>query len=203
MSDHLHRSSDDRMLAGVAGGLAEMWDADPSLVRLIWALLVIFTGGIALVVYIVMAIVVPEEDDDFVHQAPPAASAPFASADAGPGVSPTAAPAAPGSSPLASPAPAVAPPPPTYWMPGTGPSRSDARAARRAARREARRLRGESSAPLVIGIFLVLVGGFFLAREWIPDLNWDWFWPMMLIALGVVLLVLALGRRSGDPGDRS
>ena len=48
------------MLAGVAGGLAELWDADPSLVRIGWALLVVFTGGIALIVYIVMAIVVPE-----------------------------------------------------------------------------------------------------------------------------------------------
>ncbi len=177
MSDHLHRSSDDRMLAGVAGGLAEMWDADPSLVRLIWALLVIFTGGIALVVYIVMAIVVPEEDGDFVPQAPPAMSTTSTQPDAGAGVPPPAASETPGSSGAA---PAVPPttPPPTYWMPGTGMSRSDARAARRAARREARHLRGESSAPLVIGIFLVLLGGFFLAREWIPDLNWDWFWPM-------------------------
>ena len=59
--NRLYRSRDDRMLAGVAGGLAEMWGADPSLVRVIWALLVIFTGGIALLVYIVMALVVPEE----------------------------------------------------------------------------------------------------------------------------------------------
>ncbi|HLO35880.1 MAG TPA: PspC domain-containing protein, partial [Candidatus Deferrimicrobium sp.] len=63
MNTRLYRSRDDRMLAGVAGGLADLWDADPSLVRIIWALLVPLTGGIALVVYIVMAIVVPEEDD--------------------------------------------------------------------------------------------------------------------------------------------
>ena len=62
MTTHLYRSREDRMLAGVAGGLAELWDADPSLVRIIWALLVVLTGGIALVGYIVMAIVVPEED---------------------------------------------------------------------------------------------------------------------------------------------
>ena len=65
MGDRLYRSRDDRMLAGVAGGLAEMWGADPALVRIIWALLVIFTGGIALVVYIVMAIVVPERPPGF------------------------------------------------------------------------------------------------------------------------------------------
>ena len=61
--DRLYRSRDDRMLAGVAGGLAELWGADPSLVRVIWALLVLFTGGVALIVYIVMAIVIPEEPD--------------------------------------------------------------------------------------------------------------------------------------------
>jgi protein-S-isoprenylcysteine O-methyltransferase Ste14 len=87
-------------------------------------------------------------------------------------------------------------------MPGTGPSRADARAARRAARRE-RRQRGDSPAPAVIGVFLVLLGGFFLARQWLPELDWDWFWPVMLIALGVLLLVLALGRRPSDPGDLS
>ena len=63
MNTRLFRSRDDRMIAGVAGGLAELWGADPSLVRLGWALLAIFTGGIALIVYIVLAIVVPEEDD--------------------------------------------------------------------------------------------------------------------------------------------
>ena len=61
MGYRLYRSRRDRMLAGVAGGLAEMWGADPSLVRIIWALLVVFTGGVALLVYIVMAIVVPEQ----------------------------------------------------------------------------------------------------------------------------------------------
>ena len=63
MADRLYRSRSDRMLAGVAGGLAEMWGADPSLVRIVWALLVVLTGGVALVVYIVMAIVVPEDDE--------------------------------------------------------------------------------------------------------------------------------------------
>jgi phage shock protein C len=47
------------MLAGVAAGVAEALDADPSLVRIAWALLTIFTGGIAFLVYVVMAIVVP------------------------------------------------------------------------------------------------------------------------------------------------
>lgn len=60
MTDRLYRSPDDRMLAGVAGGLAEMFDIDPSVIRIVWAVLIVLTGGLALLVYIVMAIVVPE-----------------------------------------------------------------------------------------------------------------------------------------------
>jgi phage shock protein PspC (stress-responsive transcriptional regulator) len=200
MNDHLHRSRDDRMLAGVAGGLAEMWDADPSLVRLVWALLVIFTGGIALLVYIVMAIVVPEEDE-YLDRAPATGGAYYGPSDATAGSPSTPVPDGSASSGAGT-APDSATPPPTYWMPGTGTSRADARAARRTARRE-RRQRGDSAAPVVIGVFLVLLGGFFLAQQWLPELDWDWFWPVMLIALGVLLLVLALGRRPSDPGDLS
>ncbi|MGH2465443.1 MAG: PspC domain-containing protein [Candidatus Limnocylindrales bacterium] len=61
MNDPLYRSRSDRMLAGVAGGVAEHFDLDPSLVRVLWAILVIVSGGIFLLIYIVMAIVVPEE----------------------------------------------------------------------------------------------------------------------------------------------
>lgn len=60
MAERLYRSPDDRMLAGVAGGLAEMLDIDPSIIRIVWAVLIVVTGGLALLVYIVMAIVVPE-----------------------------------------------------------------------------------------------------------------------------------------------
>jgi phage shock protein C len=185
MTDRLYRSRDDRMFAGVAGGLADLLDADPSLVRLVWALLVIFTGGIALIVYIVMAFVVPEEPE---RSSSPSAAAAAPAPPPAPGLAPTAADGTP--SPAVGPAPATAP---SYW----GSSRREARAARRAARRQ----RGDSAAPAIVGVFLVILGGFFLLREWIPQLDFDWFWPLMLIGLGVLLLVLAVGRRPGDPGS--
>jgi phage shock protein PspC (stress-responsive transcriptional regulator) len=71
MNDRLYRSRADRMIAGVAGGLAQSMRLDPSLVRIVWAILVFATGGIALVIYIVMAIVVPEEQPGTVHVARP------------------------------------------------------------------------------------------------------------------------------------
>jgi phage shock protein C len=66
MNGRLYRSRDDRMVAGVAGGLANYLNIDPSLVRILWVVLVPLTGGLILLLYLVMAIIVPEQrfDDD-------------------------------------------------------------------------------------------------------------------------------------------
>jgi phage shock protein PspC (stress-responsive transcriptional regulator) len=56
----LYRCRHDRVLAGVAGGVAEYFELDPSLVRVLW-FLSIFVGGIGILLYIGMAIIVPIE----------------------------------------------------------------------------------------------------------------------------------------------
>ncbi len=59
----LRRSADDRMLAGVAGGIARYLDADVTLVRVIIAALALFTGaGVAL--YLAAWLLVPEDGED-------------------------------------------------------------------------------------------------------------------------------------------
>lgn len=168
MGDRLYRSRTDRRLAGVAGGLAEMWGADPALIRILWALLVIFTGGLAFVVYIVMAIVVPEGD---LEPWPPAGDPGGA---AGAGVA--GAPGITGSGWTTPPGPAVWPRP-----------RGD----------------GNSSVGLILGAFLILMGGFFLAREYLPQLDFSWFWPAILIALGVLILISAVRRDGGGSSGAS
>jgi phage shock protein PspC (stress-responsive transcriptional regulator) len=50
--------SNDRKIAGVCGGLAEYFDVDPSLVRLLFVVFAL-AGGPGLLVYLVMAIVMP------------------------------------------------------------------------------------------------------------------------------------------------
>ena len=55
----LYRSETESVLGGVAGGVAEYLDVDPAIVRVVWALLALLTGGIFFVLYIVMWIVVP------------------------------------------------------------------------------------------------------------------------------------------------
>ncbi|MCM2675656.1 PspC domain-containing protein [Alkalicoccobacillus plakortidis] len=59
----LYRSQNDRKVAGVCGGLAEQYNFDVSILRIIWALAAIFTSGGAVIVYIVMALIVPNEED--------------------------------------------------------------------------------------------------------------------------------------------
>lgn len=57
----LTRSRSDKMLFGVAGGLANYLNLDPTLVRLLFVVLTLM-GGPGLIIYIVLAIVMPEED---------------------------------------------------------------------------------------------------------------------------------------------
>ena len=56
----LYRSRTDRSIAGICGGLAAYFGIDPTLLRLITLLLILF-GGISIWVYVILWIVVPEE----------------------------------------------------------------------------------------------------------------------------------------------
>ncbi len=58
MNKRLYKSTTDKKLCGVCGGIAEYFDLDPTIVRLAW---VIFTllGGSGIIAYIIAAIVMP------------------------------------------------------------------------------------------------------------------------------------------------
>lgn len=60
MNKKLYRSTKDRMLGGVAAGLAEYFDIDPTLVRVIFVV-TLFLGGTGIIGYIILWIIVPEE----------------------------------------------------------------------------------------------------------------------------------------------
>ncbi|HIH74535.1 MAG TPA: PspC domain-containing protein [Methanosarcina sp.] len=57
----LTRSKSDRMIFGVCGGLGKYFGIDPTIVRLGFALLALL-DGIGIVIYIILAIVMPQED---------------------------------------------------------------------------------------------------------------------------------------------
>ncbi len=59
--NRLHRSSENKMIAGVCGGLGEYLNVDPTVIRLIWAILsVISVGFPGIVIYIIAALIFPE-----------------------------------------------------------------------------------------------------------------------------------------------
>ena len=58
MKKTLYKSRKDRFLFGVCGGLAEYFEVDPTLVRILTA--VLCTTGTGLLLYIVAAVVMPE-----------------------------------------------------------------------------------------------------------------------------------------------
>ena len=58
----LYKSSENSMLCGVCGGIAEYFDIDPTLVRLAWVVLGLM-GGSGLLAYIIASIVIPVDPD--------------------------------------------------------------------------------------------------------------------------------------------
>jgi phage shock protein PspC (stress-responsive transcriptional regulator) len=59
----LYRSRTDRKLAGVCGGLAQYFNTDATLIRVLFVVLALL-GGPGLVIYLLMWILVPEEPQD-------------------------------------------------------------------------------------------------------------------------------------------
>jgi len=60
MEKKLYKSSNDKVLAGVCGGIGEYFAIDTVIIRLLW---VVFTlmGGAGLITYIIAAIIIPEK----------------------------------------------------------------------------------------------------------------------------------------------
>ena len=59
MEKRLRKSSVNKKLCGVCGGIGEYLNLDPTVVRLLWVLFSL-AGGAGLLAYIIAAIVMPE-----------------------------------------------------------------------------------------------------------------------------------------------
>lgn len=57
------RSRSDRVLAGVCGGLADYLDVDPTLVRVLWVVVTLFSVGIGVVAYLLLWLLAPEDGE--------------------------------------------------------------------------------------------------------------------------------------------
>ena len=151
MNHRLYKSPTEHVISGVAGGVAEYLDADPTIVRVIWALLALITGGVFFVLYIVMWIVVPEGAESPETQA--------RGAD------------------------------PVTGQPGEGSASSWS------AQPVHRHRRDSGGGSWVVGLVLIGLGLYFLAREYVTWIDVNRLWPLGLVLLGVVLLFAAMRRR--------
>ena len=59
----LHKSVKDKKIAGVCGGIAEYLNADPTIIRLVFALMVL-GWGTGVLAYIACALILPEGDSE-------------------------------------------------------------------------------------------------------------------------------------------
>jgi phage shock protein C len=193
------RSSRERMWAGVAGGMAEYFELDPSLVRLLWVAATVVTGGLAVAVYIFFWIILPRDDRQF--GAGPTAWRDWSQefhtetqrlADEARRVTDDLR----GGPTWRAPGPTETPPPagqtagPSATSPGAPPEDAWWRSERYLEPQRAPHHHTRST-----GIVLVVLGVLLLAANagvfnWV---NWHAMWPLIFIGLGVILL----GRQSG------
>lgn len=162
----LYRSRENSIIGGVCGGLAEYLDVDPTIVRLAW-ILTVFAGGIGFALYLAAWLVIPPQpgyrrDDDW--QWATRARQEDRREEVEVDVDPTTA-----ADERAAPQPR--------------PARETTMTGRRVER---------DHGPRTLGIILVLLGGFLLARNLLPWLNWGRFWPLALVLLGVWIIVTAV-----------
>lgn len=157
MYKKLYRSNTDKMIGGVSGGIAEYFEIDPTIVRILFVLAVFFGGG-GLIAYIILWIIVPEKP---------------------------------------------------YVFPGAGQTQSDSQPNINEPEKEAEnkqenttpngdafnymvfQQKQKSNTGYVAGIVLIVIGGLFLLNNFIPRFNFGDFWPFILIAVGIGLLLNA------------
>ena len=60
----LYRSKTNRMVSGVCAGIAEYLGIDPTVVRIIFAILIL-TGGLGLFAYVICLLLMPEAPESF------------------------------------------------------------------------------------------------------------------------------------------
>ena len=164
MSKKLYRSRDDRMIAGVCGGLADYFNVDSSLVRL--AVLFIFLfQGVGLIAYIIAWLVMSEEPVENDYRMPD-----------------------------------------DYYIEdkkqqqGHNSDKDQKRSenyeqdAKKESEKEyyqqyqEQNKKSNNNRRKLFAVIMIIVGSIFMVDIWIPNLYWEKYWPLILVAAGILLL---------------
>jgi phage shock protein C len=186
MHKKLYRSARERMLGGVAAGLAEYFDVDPTIVRLVFVLS-IFAGGAGFIAYIIMWIVVPQgpfvpyEMSSNIPPQSPGTGSNIPPQSPGTGTDPAAdsgAGANSGTQGASGQAPGT--------EPNTDPNNDPVGGYFHSVKKQKEK-RG-----ITFGIILVVFGLFLLADSLMPGIHFHDIFPLALIALGIIILINAI-----------
>ena len=152
MNKKLYRSYKDKMIGGVAGGLAEYFNVDSTLIRVLF-LVILFLGGTGVLAYIIMWIIVPEQ-------------------------------------PIIFPDPNATEPNKEETDASAQENQFDANAyyASLDRQREKRRT--------IAGIIILALGIIFLLDNFIPKIRFGDYWPFILVAVGVAILLSAKNKNN-------
>ncbi len=135
MKKKLYRSSRGKILAGVCTGLGEYFEIDPVLIRALF-IIALFSGGIGIMLYVVMWIIMPKEEAVLSAPSPPHSSELSETDDS------------------------------VFCE--------------------------KHRSTVVTGLVLVGLGAFFLVSEFFPMLSFKYMLPIVLIAIGTVIIFNAL-----------
>ena len=154
MGKKLYRSTTDKMLGGVAGGLAEYFSIDSTLVRVLF-IVIVFLGGGGIIAYIILWIVVPQKPYELpkypFNQTPPegGSSSNFSSSENKSD---------------------------SFSMSNGGVAGS---------------LTRTNNKQIWVAIVLMVIGSLLLLDNIFPRFDFDHYWPVILIAIGIGLLLKA------------
>jgi phage shock protein PspC (stress-responsive transcriptional regulator) len=169
MHKKLYRSARDKMIGGVAAGVGEYFDVDPTIVRLIFVLSV-FVGGAGIIAYIIMWIIVPQgpyPPYNMNTNTPPQNREPGGGSDSNSAVGGDSTPG-PGTAPKTE-----TPPDQDFNYSHSYKKQNEKHG-------------------ITFGIVLVVFGIFFLSMNMIPMIHFHDIFPLALIVLGVGLLINAI-----------
>ena len=64
----IYLSRSDRKIGGVCGGIGEYFDKDPTLIRVIYILLTLFSFGFGMIAYLAMWLIIPRKPEETVRR---------------------------------------------------------------------------------------------------------------------------------------
>lgn len=160
MHKKLYRSKHDRIIAGVCGGIAEYFNVDSTLVRLALVFTFLFQG-IGLIAYIICWIIISEQPQQNEYEMPD-----------------------------------------DYYIDNEGNKEKESKNNNSNYQAKQKQKESEieyhknnqeeknnsSNRKNIFAVIMIIVGAIFLIDIWLPDIYWERYWPLMLIAVGVLLL---------------